>query len=615
MNINFPDKWDGWRLGNDGKVDLGLDDPDYLERRGKFLAMAVFGANPKNLNESLQYNGYDMVDLINLTKHSADEIITNIDSYSNRQILSWGCGSGKTNKIKAFCATTMLSTLIVVNTNDEIKKMVFDILALNPEQSVVGYYSNDVGNSVMDNVEFLRKFRVVVTNSWRLANDPMHVLMRSDEAPQSTYQKYSLAGVSSVRKVVIIDELPGMAYRRNFQDFVIDSMVGCRRVPHPNNIKELSRMTDLIMSHGYKILSQVFDVSETANALSYERIADRVVGMMNYMSKEVHIHKSDISLKHGCCYVKTLLEMPKETKILVLDGTGHLIFKDSSVWSVEKKYQKSVVANNIGLIDFNTDRYKYSGTARDRVVSIDNDLSKIVDSIEEMLKSGKKVFVVTWKTVDLSETITIDGHSVTGYSIIDKLTYMLSSRVPTDLMHNFSGTTYGSGKCRATNEFIDYDTIMFIGKWSIHPTAVRDKQSVTRNSLTSNDIVLSEMIQSVFRTRARVGKPIDIYFCGNHDDKGTTELVTSVIDEIVENPDDWLIRVMCLKFAQAKLRSNLFTDFTALFDKIDWESKSISVSLDEIFLLCPRAKKRKESYDALVRSVMDNLGLTLEVLN
>ena len=93
-NINFPDDWNGWRLkGNE--IDYNIDDNNYIFSRGNYL-------------------------LDNVINDSSYKLKNSIDSYSNRQVLAWGCGSGKTINLKVFCAETNKSTLIIVKTNEEI---------------------------------------------------------------------------------------------------------------------------------------------------------------------------------------------------------------------------------------------------------------------------------------------------------------------------------------------------------------------------------------------------------------------------------------------------------------------------------------------------------------
>ena len=112
-NVSFPDEWNAWRLKNK-EIDYNIEDNNYLLSRCNYLR--------------------------NLIDDSSYKLKDSIDSYSNRQILAWGCGSGKTTNLKVLCANTDKSTLIIVKTNEEIKRLVFDVKALNPKQSICGIY-------------------------------------------------------------------------------------------------------------------------------------------------------------------------------------------------------------------------------------------------------------------------------------------------------------------------------------------------------------------------------------------------------------------------------------------------------------------------------------------
>jgi len=180
-NVSFPDEWNGWRLKNN-EIDYNIDDNNYLLSRCNYLR--------------------------NLIDDSSYKLKDSIDSYSNRQILAWGCGSGKTTNLKVLCANTDKSILIIVKTNEEIKKLVFDVKALNPEQSICGIYEgSNTLKELKYNICALEKYKIIVTNNWRALYESSNIFIKYYDPIKNIITK---------RELVIFDE---------FQDPYIDIIV------------------------------------------------------------------------------------------------------------------------------------------------------------------------------------------------------------------------------------------------------------------------------------------------------------------------------------------------------------------------------------------------------
>jgi hypothetical protein len=187
VKANLPDKWTGWRHKEDGSIDYGLDDKEYLSSRAFFIMHEVLDS---------QHSEYNIT---NLDKDSGN---------NNRVIANWGCGSGKTNKIKMFTINNNQPMIIVVKSNEEVDKLVFDITALNPNKSVIGFhkFTNSI-NKIEEDPDYLSNFQILVTNLKRLFDTPIPVLF--DYIPKkTTIVSRSISNISNIRKYLIIDELP-----------------------------------------------------------------------------------------------------------------------------------------------------------------------------------------------------------------------------------------------------------------------------------------------------------------------------------------------------------------------------------------------------------------------
>lgn len=172
-NVSFPDNWNEWRLKNN-EIDYNIDDNNYLLSRRTYLLDNVINDSSYKLKNSI------------------------IDSYSNRQVLAWGCGSGKTTNLKVLCANTDKSTLIIVKTNEEIKRLVFDVKALNPKQSICGIYKgSDTLKELECSIYALSKYRIVVTNNWRALYESNNIFINYDDPIRREIKK---------RELVLFDE-------------------------------------------------------------------------------------------------------------------------------------------------------------------------------------------------------------------------------------------------------------------------------------------------------------------------------------------------------------------------------------------------------------------------
>lgn len=133
-NLVTPDGWKHWKFKKNNEIDYDITDYEYMKKRKEYLK-----------NEVL--------------KKDFDRLLKEIDTYSSRQALAWGCGSGKTTKIKYLGAKHSKSMLIIVNTNEEVDKMVFDIKSLDPKQSVIGLYQDSQSyKSLEENKNYFYNF-------------------------------------------------------------------------------------------------------------------------------------------------------------------------------------------------------------------------------------------------------------------------------------------------------------------------------------------------------------------------------------------------------------------------------------------------------------------------
>lgn len=460
--VNVPDKWNGWRMINidkNSEIDYNINDESYLNSRNKYL-----------LDNVINDNSY--------------KLYSNIDTYSNRQILAWGCGSGKTTNLKVFCANTDKSTLIVVKTNEEIKRLVFDIKALNPKQSVCSIYEGcDTLKELDCNINSFSKYRIIVTNNWRALYEASYLFMNYFDHIKNSMTK---------REIVIFDE-----FQTPYIDIVVNhekliSELYKRSLIYGKEIKLNENTIKTIINLDSDIFRKIFNhIPYMKNEKLYK---ERVCWLFNKLIEKLgdlsntNI-ESDIIISQG---IDDFID--DKTKFIILDATADILFKDSNYWNIERYNQKKVTLSD----EVYFDTIALARRTRKRKNRHVKELLEEIKNIEDYIlnNNSKKHLIITWKDTD---------H-------IDNLPNFIKENINKDIINKCEVIHYNSGKCRSTNEYIEYDSIIFLGEWFNNVCHAERLSEVLNARITPSDLVKAEIIQAIFRTQARIGKPISIAY-------------------------------------------------------------------------------------------------------
>ena len=463
-NVIFPDEWNGWRLKNN-EIDYNIDDNNYLLSRCNYLH--------------------------NLIDDSSYKLKNSIDSYSNRQILAWGCGSGKTTNLKVLCANTDKSTLIIVKTNEEIKKLVFDVKALNPEQSICGIYEgSNTLKELKYNICALEKYKIIVTNNWRSLYESSNIFIKYYDPIKNIIMK---------RELVIFDE---------FQDPYIDIIVKHekllvelykRGLIHGKEIKLTRENIKNMIEFDKSIFSKIFDhLPDIKDEKLYkERVKwlfEKLIISLGDLSNTNIV--SDITISQD---INNFID--ERTKLIILDATADILFKDSNYWNIERYKKNKITIHNDVYFDTISSRRKTRKRKKTHKEEIIEDIKKIEEYI--LKSTSNRHLIITWKDTEHIENL--------PRFIKENLDKSVSSKC--EIIH------YNSGKCRSTNEYIDYDSIIFFGEWFNNTSHAERLSEVLNVNITAKDLVKSEIIQAIFRTQARREKPISIAFFYNYKDE------------------------------------------------------------------------------------------------
>lgn len=464
-NITYPDDWNGWKIiekNRKSEIDYSINDSNYLSRRYDYL-------------------------LENVINDQSDKLYKSLDSYSNRQILAWGCGSGKTTNLKVLCAKTDKSVLIVVKTNEEIQKLVFDIKALNPEQLVCGVYQ---GCEVLDKLEFnpniLSQYKIVITNNWRALYESSDIFMN-----------YFDSNVNKLirREVVIFDE-----FQNPYSDIIVNSEVLIYELYMKKMINEHTISFDdetikYIIKFDKNMSRNIFSgLPEIRNSKLHE---ERLKKLYDKLGKELR-KESNIPLSRDIVIYQDINEFISDnTKIIILDATANILFKNCNGWNIEEYNQRSIKLEDSIYFDFLNSKRKTRKTEKIHNSDILKDLEKINKYVTESKR--EKHLIVTWKN--------------TNY--IPDLPSFIKSNLDPKIKKKCDVVYYNSGECRATNEYMTCDSIIFFGEWFNNRHHTERLSEVLKCQISAKDLVVTELIQAIFRTRARLDQPISIAFFYN----------------------------------------------------------------------------------------------------
>jgi len=177
-------------------------------------------------------------------------------------------------------------------------------------------------------------------------------------------------------------------------------------------------------------------------------------------------------------------------------------------------------------------------------------------------------------------------------------------------------------KWMASNEYIDYDSIIFFGEWFNNTSHAERLSEVLNVKITAKDLVKSEIIQAIFRTQARREKPISIAFFYNY--KG--ELINGYdsfeegIYEILELKNNHFKNMILIRRIKNELEKNVnkntykkvisFIKYLNL-DKITDNKKTIEISLKELSSIVDYKFPSKRSTKPLSNALLTYYNIEL----
>lgn len=539
-------------------------------------------------------------------------------------VLSTGCGSGKTECCKSIIRQRANEGILYcVDTIAELDKMYHWIIEHGGEFGVGAddliiissddrhkYFLHQYQNSP----DILMSKKIVLITHVRFWTDLINYFLIY--RPQTPVEAFDcdfrrLMARDDLRKYVIFDETPRFIQpffsmpKTFLPSFCYTDSEGHWQCYPSQEIKK--RYNHFFKNHP----TSPFPKSNTAISDIKRSVIFKMIP--EYFDRWINSTDSDAEISFTPLH---LSQHKVNTHIIVLEGVGNVLFERSQYYKlidVKEKYNCRV---QFSSFPFTLKRRK------DHIDPIDfnNFMNWCHNHLMENQMKGKKTLLVVWKTHGKDTT---NKSPNTYYNTVS---HLLSQRK--DLNKDmYRVIYYGSSESKSTNEFRDFNEIILAGRWSIPNTDTQKFKLSFGVDVDNNRHRLWAFIQLLCRIGIRLhdGKDYavcyssdfsDHFICSLHDYMENKDLASLSMQQEDDVPD-WLED----RFDRAKVRSNFRKEIMALCKWDEFilyalqreESYNPRISLDDLYDLIPRDRRKRSRYDNL-RSSLRSLGIKLEII-
>lgn len=506
------------------------------------------------------------------------------------------CGSGKTTIISEIAKThASEGVLIVVPTieaaNELYKKLPTAHTLHSQNLAAIESYRNNPTSLMFKDI--------LVITSARLIIDPCELFL-----------DYKFGGK---RKHVLIDELI------NFypEPFSI-----------PSNLTDALTYIDTTKTHrtGHTLGTIEVDGKKyyrhTYGTIGELRAAYRSSGHKLFKKNALGEYKTDNIFRHilsdGFTPIQQKVKDFADSHVVILfDGTGDIVFEgDSRLLPVSGVRYNS----DIEFIQFQmpVKRKNKEGFRIEDFEKYALDLMKRIVAISQT----EKLLVVTWKTIDIfknnGEADGLENHKV-SYDFPDLLKQKLVAMGAVE--GNLKVIYRGSGQDRGSNEYRDFESLMFLGEWRLPDNITADLGSMFGCKCEFEDYKKSLIVQTICRLRIRQhqGLPIKVYFSEDID----YNLMYSVQEYFKANSDSGCkifgILEPCPKYTKPEKGYMIDLAFLEGYDANirnaieNNRPYCFSISLGKLYSIIPRDKIGKDRYTRLTKYLQNNLQITMNI--
>lgn len=506
-------------------------------------------------------------------------------------IVSSGCGQGKTTMIGEIIKTKWKDGILVVvptmEAADEIGKKIEEwingvLSFLRPRFMVLHSDVNRIKEmeTYKSSPLSLADYDILVITSARIIIDPYELFLSFNK------------GNSGKRRLVLIDEMINF-YPQPFtipeeiRDIV--TFVDKARIHHGRAGMEVrDESGNLWYRHCY----QDTDAMWAAYLESGYRLFKAKNELTRYKTGYIFRHIKEQGLSNIQGRVKDFAD---QTCVILFDGTADCLFKnsDSRLLPVQGKRYCSDI--EFHMFDMPLKRKNKEDWDKKVFMTVGKGLLGMLKKICQ----GGKTLIVTWKSVDVFKGMKNDGMAdryekkETERKIQYNFPKLLSdclSEIGVDPAQ-FSVIYRGSGQDRGSNEYRDYENLVFLGEWHLPDNIVGDINGMFGCRCSFKDYMKSLVIQTICRIRIRQhsGLSVKVFFSSDID----YNLMSDVQEYFRENsPGNCRIEGIkrpCRKYSRPEKK--LMMDIVLLYDydsrirdSIKNETPySFAITLDELY--------------------------------
>lgn len=614
-------------------------------------------------------------------------------------VIAPGCGSGKTTVIKdiirqrfndgiVYAASTIkecddmyewLMTNVVgrvqPENNDTLKEEDIIVLHSRNEQSRYMYRWNP---------DDITRIRVIICTHYKLLHDdPRFMIVQNFNImhynPKFTNIKYSLTARMRThseyilpRQWIIVDEMPTCeqlkAYfsklaKVNLLDNINES-VYVDSIDEKGNpvkiciepklrLKGYNSRDEVMSAYDCKLKGSEADpfcnVNEENSPVPLKLRKELILD--SYIENEAKntdtYNANDIKSGYVRYSITDFIIDEMQTRVLVFDGTGDLTFGSNNerfnLKNIDYKYNSP--CTYVMIPNLLTRKLKESYIINHEI-EITDKLKECCKQLESIIEENEKTLIVTWKDLMLlSEGSKRSKVNITKNKYNEDFnlpTYFTEELKKMGVTKTFSIIHYQSGMDKATNDYRDYDTIVFLGRFQVPNSVITEFNEIYGADTNIHRYTMYQLVQAICRTRIRNhrGEPINVYFTDDWDSDIVNSVIIYLGNQVITNRS-LLSGVNDNRNLRMCLGNSMVTNCTPspnkkLFIK-KWESviekldktllpgliniinsnnplsvKTYNVTLDEISSIIPMKIKEVRSYGPLI-TYLKRFGVDLVI--
>ena len=508
------------------------------------------------------------------------------------------CGSGKTTIISEIAKTHASEGVLIVVPTIEAATELYRKL---PTAYVL--HSGNIGEmeAYRNNPVGLMMKNILVITSARLIIDPVELFLDY--------------GFGKKRKYVLIDELINF-YPEPYSipQTLSDALTYIDR----SKTHKTGHLVGSVMVDGKTYYRHTYGTIGELKA-AYQVGQHRLFkGKPNALNEYKTNHILQHVLADGLSPIRQkVIDFADSHVVILFDGTADIVFdKDKRMLPLSGTRYSS----DIEFIQFPMPikRKNKEGFKVDDFEKYAPDLMKMIADITK----NEKLLVVTWKTLDVFKN-DLDADKLENHKVsIDFPEHLKEILVRNGAVESNLRVIYrGSGQDRGSNEYRDFESIMFLGEWNLPDNITSDIGSMFGCKCEFGDYKKSLIVQTICRLQIRKhqGLPIKVYFSddidynlmyevqeyfkANSDPSCMIKGLTNPCPKYKRPEKGYMIDLAFLMGHDANIRN-------AIENQIPY---SFSITLDDLYSIIPKDRKAKDRYNNLIRHLKDKLGITMNI--